>query len=75
MWGKKWNYTILGKKENNSAEKEGVLYASLPPPSCQKQGIWKHRKKNPDRLWTMHYDTGLYSADCDEKIVVDKAVF
>ena len=58
------------KKENNSAEKEGVLYASLPPPSCQKQGIWKHRKKNPDRLWT-----GLYSAGCEENIVVDKAVF
>jgi len=34
-------YTLLGKKENNSAEKEGFLYAF---PSCQKQGKWKHRK-------------------------------
>ena len=23
----------------------------------------------------MHYDTGLYSADCKEKIAVDEAVF
>ena len=45
----------LEKKENNSAEKEGFLYASFPPPSCQKQGKWKHRKQNPDRLCTMHY--------------------
>ena len=26
------------KKENNSVEKDGFLYASLPPPSCKKQG-------------------------------------
>ena len=23
----------------------------------------------------MHYDTGLYSADCEEKIAIDEAVF
>ena len=33
------------------------------------------RKQNPDRLCTLHYDTGLFSADCKEKIAVDKAVF
>ena len=25
------------EKKNNSAEKEGLIYGSLPPPSCQKQ--------------------------------------
>ena len=63
------------KKENNSVEKDGFLYASLPPPSCKKQGKQKHRKYNPDRLFTMHYDTGLYSAGCKEKIAVDEALF
>ena len=37
VWNKTWQYTLLGKQEHNSAEKEGFLYASLPPPSCQKQ--------------------------------------
>ena len=30
---------------------------------------------NPDRLCTMHYDTGLCSVSCMEKIAVDEAVF
>ena len=64
----------LEKKENISGEKKGFLYASLPPPFCQKQGNWKHRKQNPARLCTMH-DTGLYSAGSEEKIAVDEAVF
>ena len=38
VWNKTWQCTLLGKKENNSAVKEGFRYASLPPPSCQKQG-------------------------------------
>ena len=29
-------------------------------------------KVEPDRLCTMHYDTGLYSAGCEETIVVDE---
>ena len=33
-----------------------------------------NRKQNPDRLCTMHYDTGLYSASCEEKIAVDQAI-
>ena len=37
VWSKTWQYILLGKKENNGAEKEGFLYASLPPPSCLKQ--------------------------------------
>ena len=63
------------KKENNSAEKERCLHASLPPPSCQKQGKKKHIKYNPDRLCTMHYDTGLYSAGCEDRISVDDALY
>ena len=43
VWNKTWQYTLLGKKENNSAEEEGFLYVSLPPPSCQKQGKWKQK--------------------------------
>ena len=38
VWNKTWQYNLLGKKENNSAVKEGFRYACLPPPSCQKQG-------------------------------------
>ena len=76
VWNKTWQYILLvRKKEFNSAKKKGFPYASLPPPFCQKQGKWKHRKQNPDRLCTMHYDTGLYSAGCKEQISVDKAVF
>ena len=37
LWNISWQYTLLGKEENNSAEKVGFLYASLPPPSCQKE--------------------------------------
>jgi len=44
MCGITWQYTLLGKKENNRAEKEGFLTLSLPLPFCQKQGKWKHRK-------------------------------
>jgi len=36
VWNKTWQYSLLRKKENNSAEKKGFLYASLPPTSCQK---------------------------------------
>ena len=53
----------------------GGGFSPLPLPSCQKQEKWKHIKKNPDRLCTMHYYTSLYSAGCKEKIAVDKAVF
>ena len=28
----------------------------------------KYRKKNPIRLCTMHYDTGLYSVGCKEAV-------
>ena len=55
VWNKTWQYILLGKNENNSAEKEGFPYA-------------------PDRLCSMHYDTGSYSAGCKEKIDVDEAV-
>ena len=41
VWNKPWQWK-LGKKENISGEKKGFLYASLPPPFCQKQGKWKH---------------------------------
>ena len=75
VWNKTWQYTLLQKKRNYSVEKEGFLYSSLPPPSYQKQGKWKHIKYNPDRLCTMNYDTGLYSAMCKEKIAVDEAIF
>jgi len=30
LWNKTWKYILLGKKENKTAEKEGLLYASLP---------------------------------------------
>ena len=60
------------KKENTSAEKKGgvcvSLFLALPIPSHQKQWQLKYRKKNPDRLCTMHYDTGLYSAGCKEAV-------
>ena len=49
-----------------------MLYFPLP---LQKQGKWKHREQNPDRLCSMHYDTGLYSASWEEKIAVDEVVF
>ena len=39
------------------------------------QGKWKQRKQNPNRLCTMHYNTGLYYACCKEKIAVDEAIF
>ena len=45
------------------------------PSKCQKQGKWKHKNKNSVRLCTMHYDTGLYSDGCEEKIAIDEAVF
>ena len=38
-----WYYTLLRKKEINSAEWFFSLF--LPPPSCQKQGKWKHIKR------------------------------
>ena len=74
VWIKHGSTPYMEKKENNSAEKEGFLNASLPPPSSQKQGKWNHRKQNPDRLCTNHYDTSLCSAGCEEKIAVDEAV-
>jgi len=43
----------------------------FPPPSCQKQGKWKHGKENPDRWCTMHNDTNLSLLF----IAVDKAIF
>ena len=52
-----------------------LVSASLPPPSCQKQGKWKHRKKNPDRLCTIHNNSVSYHAGCEEKIAVDEVVF
>jgi len=43
--GTKLGSTVHRKrKENNGAEREGSLYASLPPPFCQKKGKWKQRK-------------------------------
>ena len=44
VWNKTLQHILLGKNENYSSEKEGFLYASLPPPFCQKQGKWKQRK-------------------------------
>ena len=35
VWNNMEAHALLGKRENNSAEKEGFLYASLPLPSCQ----------------------------------------
>ena len=55
LCGITWQFNLLGKKENDSAEKDEFLSLSLflPPPSCQKQGKWKHIRYNPDRLCTM----------------------
>ena len=36
VWNNMAVHPTWKKKENNSAEKEGLLYAYLPPPSCQK---------------------------------------
>ena len=36
LFGITWQYTPLIK--NNSAENEGFLFGSLPPPTCQKRG-------------------------------------
>ena len=45
---------------------QGFLYASPPPPFCQKQGKWKHRKYNTNKLCTIHYETSLNSAGCKD---------
>jgi len=31
VWNKTWQYTLLERKENYSADKVGFLYASPPP--------------------------------------------
>ena len=43
LCGITWQCTLLGKRENNSAEKKGFLYASLTSPSCQKHGNIENR--------------------------------
>ena len=37
MRNKTWQYTLLGKKENNSAKKEGFLYALFPLPLARRK--------------------------------------
>ena len=60
----------MEKKENNSAEQEGLLYASLPPP------FFLNKKNGNIESWKpMHYEAGLYSVGCKEMIAVDEAVF
>ena len=43
LCGIKHGMAIKLRKKNNSVEKKGFLYASFPPPSCQKQGKWKQK--------------------------------
>jgi len=54
MWNKIWQFTLLGKKENNSAEFK--IYASLLPLSFKKQENGKIKSR---RLCTMHNNTSL----------------
>ena len=59
-------------KKKNSAEKEGfsMLLFPLPLARNKENGNIENRFQ-----CTKHYDSGSYSAGCEEKIDVDKAIF
>jgi len=67
-----WKYTLLGKKKIIVQKRRGVcvcLSFSRSSNSFSTETMkLKYRKKNPIRLCTMHYDTGLYSAGCKEAV-------
>ena len=46
----------------------------FPLPLARKRGNG-NIESNTNRLCTMHFEAGLYSAGCKEMIAVDKAVF
>ena len=59
------NRTLCGIKHGSTSYLE-----KMKNNSAEKEGF----PYAPDRLCSMHYDTGSYSAGCKEKMDVDEAV-
>ena len=69
MWNKIWQFTLLGKKENNSAEFK--IYASILSLSFKKQENGKIKSRS---LCTMHNDTSLQSKGFEKQIAIEEPV-